>query len=292
MGTVMSAVDVISSGGPAGAEIRGVDLAQPLDDVTFKAIENALHHHVVIYFRDQKLTPEQHIAFSRRFGPLEIHVLKQYLLPGHPEILVLSNIRNDRGELIGLPDGGRTWHTDTSYRAKPSRTSVLYAVEVPRDDAGKPLGDTMWSNTAAAYDALPDSMKRHLNGLKAIHQYGKRTRVANSARAKLTDEQLAAMPQVHHPVVRTHPYTGSKALYVFEGECVGIIGMRDEEAVALIKQLHEHCLQAQFIYRHRWRVGDVVIWDNSQSLHYAVGDYELPQRRLLYRTTIEGGIPF
>jgi taurine dioxygenase len=185
----MSTVEMISSGGPAGAEIRGVDLAQRMDDATFREIEGALHRHVVVYFRDQRLTPAQHIAFSRRFGPLEIHVLKQYLLPSHPEILVLSNIKDDRGELIGLPDGGRTWHTDTSYRASLSRASVLYAIEIPQDDTGQPLGDTLWASTAAAYDALPEPMRRRLDGLKAIYQYGKRARVANSPLAKLTDEQ-------------------------------------------------------------------------------------------------------
>jgi taurine dioxygenase len=292
METTMSRVQVIGSGGPAGAEIHGVDLAHPLDDATFAAIEDAFHRHMVIYFRNQRLTPNQHIAYSRRFGPLEIHVLKQYLLPDHPEVLRLSNVKNERGEFIGLPDGGQTWHTDTSYRAKPSRASILYSLEIPHDDAGRPLGDTLWSNTAAAYDALPESMKRRLDGLKAIHHYGKRARVANSPRAKLTSEQRAATPEVHHPVVRTHPYTGRKALYVFEGECVGIAGMPEAEALALIKELHEHCLQPQFIYRHRWAVGDVVMWDNCQSLHFAVADYALPQRRLLHRTTIEGGIPF
>jgi taurine dioxygenase len=288
---VTSQVEVVGSGGPAGAEIRGVDLARPLDDATFRAIEDALHQYVVICFRDQKITPEQQLAFSRRFGTLEIHVLKQYLLPQFPEILVLANIRNERGEFIGLPDGGRTWHTDTSYRARPSRASVLYAHEIPHDEAGRPLGDTLWSNTAAAYDALPETLKRRLDGLQAIHQYGSRARLADSPRAKLTDEQRAATPEVRHPVVRTHGRTGRKALYVFEGECVGIEGMPDDEAIALIRRLHEHCLQPQFIYRHRWRVGDVVMWDNCQSLHYAVGDYALPQRRLLHRTTIEGEIP-
>lgn len=292
METAMSLVQVIPSGGPAGAEIRGVDLAQPLSDAAFGEIEHAFHKHMVIFFRDQHLTPEQQIGFSRRFGPLEIHVLKQYLLPGYPEVLRLSNAKDERGEFIGLPDGGQTWHTDTSYRAKPSRASVLYSLEIPHDETGRPLGDTLWSNTAAAYDALPDAMKRRLDGLKAIHYYGKRARVVNSPRAQLTSEQRAATPEVHHPVVRTHPYTGRKALYVFEGECVGITGMPEMEALALIKELHEHCLQPQFIYRHRWAVGDVVMWDNCQSLHFAVADYELPRRRLLHRTTIEGGIPF
>jgi len=293
MSTVIEpGVHVEPAVGPAGAEIRGVDLARPPTEEVHRVIEDALHRHVVIFFRNQRITPEQHIAFSRRFGPLEIHVLHQYMLPGHPEILVLSNVLDEAGRQIGLPDAGHTWHTDTSYRAKPSRSSVLYAHEIPHADDGTPLGDTRWANTAAAYDALPQDMKLRLEGLKAIHRYGSRARRGVSPRARLTAEQQAMTPDVVHPVVRTHPYTGRKALYVFEGECVGIEGMPEDEALALFRSLQAHCIEERFIYRHRWQVGDIVMWDNCQSLHLATSDYRLPKRRLLHRTTIEGGVPF
>lgn len=289
--TVRSGIQIIPFSAPIGAEVRGVDLSRELDDGTFRCIEQAYDRHAVLVFRDQRLTPPQHIRFSARFGPLETHVLKRYLLAGHPEILVVSNICDDKGEFIGLPDAGRTWHTDTSYRRKPSRGSVLYALEIPRGDDGTPLGDTLFAGTAPAYNDLPVELKRTLDGKKAIHRYAQRRRIAGSQRAKLTRAQLDETPDVAHPVVRTHPRTGRKALYVFEGECVGIEGMQEDEALALISRLTEHCIQPHYVYRHSWREGDVVMWDNASTLHLAVGDYALPQRRLLHRTTIEGDVP-
>ncbi|MCW5576113.1 MAG: TauD/TfdA family dioxygenase, partial [Burkholderiales bacterium] len=179
----------------------------------------------------------------------------------------------------------------TSYREKPSRGSVLHALEIPHADDGRPLGDTLFAGTAPAYDGLPPEMKALLDGKKAVHSYGQRKRIPGSPRARLTREQLDQTPDVAHPVVRTHPNTGRKALYVFEGECVGIEGMPEDEALDLIAKLTEHCIQPQYIYRHVWRKGDVVMWDNAATLHLATADYALPQRRLLYRTTIEGGVP-
>ena len=178
----------------------------------------------VIYFRDQRLSNERHIEFSRRFGELEIHVIKKYLLPNHPEILVISNIKDENGENIGLADAGLTWHTDVSYLKKPSRCSLLYAKDVPYRD-GKPLGDTLFTNTIAAYEALPEIMKRRLVGLRAIHRYSERKRVANSPRPKLTKKQLDQTPDVAHPIVRTHAWTGRKSLYVTAGECIGVEGL-------------------------------------------------------------------
>ncbi|MBY0265722.1 MAG: TauD/TfdA family dioxygenase [Burkholderiales bacterium] len=288
---VSEVMRVVPLNAPIGAEIRGVDLSRPLDAAIMQHIESAYDRYSVLVFRDQQLTPEQQIRFSRHFGPLEIHVLKPYLLPGHPEVLVVSNIKDDEDRFIGLPDAGQTWHTDTSYRERPSRGSVLYAVEIPHGDDGQPLGDTLFAGTAPAYEGLSQEMKSLLDGKKAIHSYGQRKRIAGSQRAKLTREQLNQTPDVAHPVVRTHPKTGRKALYVFEGECVGIEGMPERQALDLITELTEHCIQPKYIYRHVWRKGDVVMWDNAATLHLATRDYELPQRRLLYRTTIEGGIP-
>ncbi|HUA54136.1 MAG TPA: TauD/TfdA family dioxygenase [Candidatus Sulfotelmatobacter sp.] len=283
-------VAVKPSGAACGAEIC-VDLSQDFDAATFEAIERAFHDHVVAYFRGQRLTNERHIAFSRRFGELEIHIVKKYLLPGHPEILLISNVRDETGEHIGLADAGFTWHSDVSYRKRPSRCSLLYAIEVPHRD-GAPLGDTVFANTIAAYDALPETMKQQLAGLKAIHRYSERRRVANSPRPKLTAAQLAETPDVAHPIVRTHPYTGRKSLYVTAGECIGIEGMPTDEAVGLIEELDAHCIRPEFLYRHKWQVGDLVMWDNAASMHLAICDYALPERRLMHRTTVIGGVPF
>jgi taurine dioxygenase len=276
---------------PIGAEIIGVDLSQNLDTDTFEQIDDAYNRHTVLIFRNQTLTPEQHIRFGRRFGPLEIHVAKQALLGGYPEILLVSNVKNEAGQDIGLADAGQTWHTDTSYRERPSRGSILYAREIPFGPDGKVLGDTLFAGTAAAYDDLPEDMKRKLDGKKAVHSYGQRKRPEGSKRAKQPKEVLDQTPDIAHPIVRTHPKTGRKALYVFSGECVGIEGMPDSAAVPLIDQLTEHCIQDKYIYRHKWRLGDVVMWDNAASLHLAICDYKLPQRRLLHRVTIEGGVP-
>ena len=279
-----------------GAEI-GFDLSGPIDDETFRELERIFHDNIVVFFRGQSLGNERHIEFSRRFGELEVHIVKKYLLPGHPEILLVSNVKNETGEHIGLADAGFTWHSDVSYRRTPSRCSLLYAKEVPRDANGTVLGDTVFANCVAAYEALPAAMKRRLDGLKAIHRYSSRRRIENSPRPKLTTAQLAETPDIAHPIVRTHPHTGRKAIYVTAGECIGIVmqngeGMPEDEAVDLIVELDSHCVKPEFCYRHRWRVGDLVMWDNASAMHLAICDYALPQRRLMHRTTVIGGVPF
>jgi len=277
---------------PIGAEISGVDLSKEQSSEVMKMIDEAYNKYNLLLFRNQKLTPEQHIRFGASLGPLEIHVLKRYLLKDYPEILLISNILREDGDFLGLPDAGQTWHTDTSYRQKPSRGSILYALEIPRDENQQPLGDTLFASTAAAYDDLSPDLKELLNGKKAIHRYSLRKRPSDSKREKLTKAQLDETPDIAHPVVRTHPYTGRKALYVFEGECIGIEGMPEEYGAQLISDLTQHIISPQYTYRHKWNEGDVIMWDNAASLHLAICDYKLPQRRLLHRVTIEGGVPF
>ena len=278
------------SGAACGAEIA-FDLSREIDDATFWEIHSAFHDNIVVVFRGQELSNERHIEFSARFGELEIHIVKKYLLPGFPEILLISNIRDERGEHIGLADAGVTWHTDTSYRRRPSRCSLLYAKEVPQRD-GRPLGETVFANATAAYEALPDAMKARLRGRSAIHRYSARRRVADSPRPKLTPEQIAETPDILHPIVRTHPYTGRLSLYVTAGECVGIEGMPEDEALDLIAELDAHCVRPEFLYHHKWQVGDLLMWDNATSMHLAVCDYALPERRLMHRTTVIGTVPF
>lgn len=283
-------LSVRKSGAACGAEID-FDLSQDIEDTTFREIARAFHDNIVVVFRGQQLSNERHIEFSSRFGELEIHIVTKYLLPGFPEILLISNIRDESGEHIGLADAGFTWHTDTSYRQRPSRCSLLYAKEVPHRE-GQPLGDTVFANTIAAYEALPESMKKRIDGLKAIHRYSARRRVVDSPRPKLTPEQLAETPDIAHPIVRTHPYTGRRSLYVTAGECIGIEGMPQDEAVDLIAELDAHCVRLEFLYRHKWQVGDLLMWDNATSMHLAICDYALPQRRLMHRTTVIGTVPF
>ena len=278
---------------PLGAEIVGVDLSRPVADEEFAAVEDAFVTNGVVVFRDQSITEEQHIAFSRRFGDLDIHVLKQYLHPRHPEILMISNVE-ENGRKIGVADAGRYWHTDLSYVKEPSRCSLLYAREVPVAPDGRVLGDTIFVSTAAAYDALPETTKKRIASLKAVHRYGDRSdrmAAAGGMRDKLTDEQRRQTPDVVHPVVRTHPVTGRKCLYVNEGFTVSIVGLPDREGDALLAELCAHATRPEFQYRHRWRKGDLLMWDNCQTQHLAVGDYALPQRRLMHRTTVKGTVP-
>jgi len=268
-----------------GAEIKGVDLSKPLSDELFRKIDDAYNHHSVLVFRDQTLTPEQQIAFARRFGELEISPRTQFALPGYQEILVLSNIVVD-GKPIGNADAGRTWHTDMSYTKTPPRGSLLYAREIPVEN-GRVLGDTIFASAAAAYDALPAELKQKVAGLRAIHRAGAKQYAPGSKLAELVKD----MPDVEHPVIRTHPVTGRKAIYVREGECVGIRGMPDEESLPIIRELGAAVTRPEFSYRHSWRVGDLLMWDNSMTQHLAIGDYELPLRRLMHRVTVNGTVP-
>jgi taurine dioxygenase len=273
---------------PLGAEITGLDLAQPLDDAAFRTVEDLLHERGVIVFRDQHLTEEQHIAFSRRFGELEIHVAADYLKPGYPEILVVSNLI-ENGRNIGLADAGQYWHSDLSYIANPSRCSLLYALEVPVKD-GVVLGETLFASAAYAYDTLPEGLKTRLESMTAVHRYRDRYEKQQAAgtRRALTEEQLKQVPDVSHPVVRRHPVTGRKVLFVNEGFTVCVEGMPREESEALLSELFAHIVRREALYTHPWREGDLLMWDNCLTQHRAIRNYELPLRRLLHRTTVAG----
>lgn len=284
---------------PLGAEVLGIDLAKPIDDDTFNHIVDAFAEHSVLVFPNQDLTVEEHIGFTRRFGELEIlGFYEQYLYPGHPEIFVVSNIV-ENGKSIGLPEAGRVWHTDVSYKSEPSMGSLLYAREVPFDADGNPLGDTLFASTAVAFDHLPDSTKERLAGRKGVHRldetrYNRDTRTdrQRGSRAALTEAQKKMIKEVIHPIVRTHPVSGRKSLYVNELYTFRIEGEDDEQGRRLIEELCTHITQPKFIYRHKWSVGDLLMWDNCATQHNAIGDYALPQRRLMHRTTVKGSAPF
>jgi taurine dioxygenase len=287
-----------------GAEISGVDLSHPLDDETFADVATAFFDHEVVFFRNQKITPEQQIAFTRRFGALEQHVRKESRLAGHPEILVISNIVKDDGTPIGAQDAGRFWHSDLSYKKEPSMLSALYAVEVPLKD-GRALGDTRFASTTAAYAALPERTKRTLRGLRNVHSYvyyrAKNRQAQEEEQAaggrvvteyELSEEQLKSVPDVEVPVVRTHPNTKRKGLFVNEAHTARIVGLPMEESDVLLDQLCRQIIQPDFIYTHSWQPGDLLMWDNAAVQHKATFDYALPLRRLMYRTTVRGSVPF
>lgn len=286
-------IKVRPTGAALGAEIQGIDLSQDLDDATFKQIVDLWHEHEVIFFRDQKLTPAQHVAFSRRFGELELHVRKDCCRPGYHELFVVSNIIVD-GKAIGSQDAGLFWHSDLCYLQVPSRGSLFYALEVPHDANGRPLGDTQFASSTAAYNALPEATRQKIAGLKAVQSYKKgyyRERNAGP-RKTLTAEQEARTPDVEHPIVRTHPFNGKKCLFVNDGYTARIAGMDSAKSEALLNELITHATKAEFTYRHQWRVGDFLLWDNCLVQHQAVPDYQLPLRRHMERTTLTGTAPF
>lgn len=285
--------DIKPTGAALGAEIRGVDLSKTVDNATLRAIEDALHEHEVVFFRDQHISPEQHVAFSRRFGELEKHLRADCCKPGFPEIFVVSNVI-ENGKPIGTQDAGLFWHSDLAYMAEPSRGSLFYAHEVPHDAAGKPLGDTLFASTTAAWNALPEDIKHIVAGRRAVTSYAKgyyRDR-KSGPRPPLTDAQKARTPDVEHPIMRTHPRTKKPCLFVNEGYTASIAGLSAEESERMLNLLFEHVSRPEFIYRHQWRTGDFLIWDNCSTQHKAVFDYALPQRRRMERTTLTGTAPF
>ena len=262
-----------------GAEVVGADLSQPLGDHDFAALRRAwLDANGVLVLRDQHLSPDQHIAFSRRFGTLEKHVLAKYLLPGHPEIYRVSNKVKD-GEPEGRSNAGTYWHSDLSYMRPAAMVSLLYAIEIP------PIGgDTMFASMTAAYDELSETMKHMIADLRAVHDFGFAARSVFAAE-HATPDQLEAAPRVEHPVVRTHPETGRKILFVNPGFTSHITGLAGDESRALLDFLFRHATRPEFVYRHRWAVRDLVMWDNRCTMHHAINDYDGVGERLMHRTT-------
>lgn len=271
-------IEIAPVAGALGAEIHGVDLAR-LDDATFAAIRQAFLAHGVIFFRDQEITPEQHIAFARRFGPINVN---RFFTPveGHPEI---AEVRKEPEQRRNI---GEIWHTDHSYDQVPALGSVLVAREVP------PFGgDTMFASMYAAYEALSDGLKRTLEGLRAIHSsrhvFGHDAAYHhNDLRGRLHNPDAATQDAVH-PLVIRHPDTGRKALYVNRSFTVGIEGWTREESAALLEFLYRHGERPEFTCRFRWAEGSVAVWDNRCTWHFAINDYH-GSRRLMHRVTIEG----
>jgi taurine dioxygenase len=278
-------IEVIPTGAALGAEICGVDLAQPLGDNVFAVIERAYDEHGVIFFRGQRLTPQQQVAFTRRFGEIEFNIFgERWSVPGSPEIVVVSNVTED-GEPIGVRRAGENWHSDMCYTPRPPRGTMLYAHETP-ELYGLPLGDTEFASAAAAWDALPATMQRFLEGRHAVFDFVGRKRAFPP-----TQTEIDRNPPVRHPIARTHPRTGRKCLCVMRYDCTGIEGLETEDAEALIAALADHIVKPAFIYRHQWRPGDLLMWDNCTAQHRAIQDYDLPQRRVMHRTTMGGAVP-
>jgi taurine dioxygenase len=271
-----------------GAEIVGLDLSQLLREETVVELRQALlDSNGLLVLRAQSITPAQHIAFSRRFGPLVIHVLHRYALPEHPEILRISNVI-ENGEPIGLGDAVGYWHSDLSYTPQPSLGSLLHALELPPEG-----GDTSFASMTAAYDDLPADMKDRIEARLAVHSYAHRyDRLRGSKwRPPLSEQQRLEVPEVAHPIVRTHPETGRRCLFVNEGFSARIPDLGEQEGRALLKFLFYHSTEPRFVYRHRWQEHDLLFWDNRCTIHMGHG---CPPRfrRHMHRTTIKGDAPY
>ncbi len=262
-----------------GAEIAGVDLREPVADEVFAEIRHAFGEHGVVFFRDQHLTPEQHVGFAERFAPIDINRFFA-AVPGYP---MIAEVRKEPEQTRNIGNG---WHTDHSYDEVPALGSMLYAREVPKTG-----GDTLFAGMYAAYDALSDGLKATLDGLSACHSsrhvfgpeaYARRGDLAG----RIGNPELATQDAVH-PVVIRHPETGRRALYVNPGFTLRFDGWTEEESRPLLAYLYQHATRPEFTCRFHWREGSLALWDNRSTWHFALNDYH-GERRLLHRITIQG----
>jgi len=280
-------MNFIESGKSLGARVEGLDLSVPLTDAQFVQLEQALGKYGVLSYPQQKLTSLQLKQFSERFGKLEVNVANMYQESGLPEVMILSN-KVENGKPLGLSDAGQDWHTDMSYSKMIAFTNVLYGLEIPHRD-GEPLGNTEFCNMHAAYDDLPESLKTKLAGMTITHNFEKfweKMRREKGQRPPLTDAQRAAKPPVSHPIFMTHPITGKTVLYANPGYSMRINELPEAESDEILEFLFEHQLQAKYQYRHRWSVGDVLMWDNMGTLHNAVADYRPDEHRYIKRCQV------
>jgi taurine dioxygenase len=261
-------------------EIRGIDVTAPMDAAAFARIEAAFDQYGVLFCRGQDVSPAAQVEFSSRFGDVAVNFNSdKYGVADAPEIFAIGNAERD-GEDIALKGVGQTWHSDMCYSAEPPRATMLFAVEVPTLH-GLTLGDTCFANAARAFDALPATMQQHLAGRLATFDFRGRQRSR-----PVPAETVAKYPPVQHPIVRSHPRTGRQSLYVMRDDCTAIEGLDEAEGAALTQALADHVLRPEFIYRHQWQAGDLLMWDNCTVQHRALNDYAAPQTRLLHRSTI------
>ena len=271
-----------------GASIEGLDLAVPLSQAEFDAVLQALARHAVIRFPRQKLSSRQLAGFSARFGELEINVANVFQEPDLPQVMILSNIV-EHGKPIGMADAGQGWHTDMSYSSVIAFANVLYGIEIPHRN-GVPLGGTEFSDMRAAYDGLPEGLKRRLEGMTVLHDFNKfwemMRREKGSNRPPLSEAQRRAKPPVSQPIFLTHPLSGRKVLYANPGYAVRINELSEQESHETLEFLFAHQLQPKYRYMHRWQVGDVLMWDDISTIHQAAADYGPNEHRLVKRCQV------
>lgn len=266
-----------------GAEVCDIDVTRPMSETEFGEIYHAFLAHGILLFRNQDITREQHIEFSRRFGELDRHdALPRDRHPKYPKILLVTNEPNPDGTPSDTRYTGRQWHSDMSFTTSPSLGSLLRCFTIP--EVG---GDTLFASMYMAYETLSDGMKKLISDLHGIHLSGTRKIANETTGIPRADEQRRINPPVAQPVVGVHPETGRKALYLGE-KVKRFDGMTEEESRPLIDYLNRHATRPEFVYRHPWRANDILIWDNRCTMHQALGDFDETQRRHMERTTVLG----
>ena len=264
-------------GNTFGAEVCGIDLSMPLGAKAAQEVRDLWLAHELLLFRGQKLEEKNLVEFSRNFGPLEIHLRREYLSPENPEVLYVSNLKKE-GRPIGiLADTEVGWHYDQIYLPRPAVGSLLYSVIIPPD-----RGATSFADMSAAYAALPERTKERIEGRKAVQSYEAFNR---SYSVPTSDEQRRKTPDIEHPLVRTHPYTGRKALYICPGMTTRIAQLDENESADLLAELFAWATQPRFVYTHTWQLGDALLWDNACTMHRRE-PFDGTQQRLMKRTTI------
>jgi len=265
-----------------GAEVSGIDVTQPIDTQTRAALNRALADSHVLIMHDQHFSPEQFKAAVQLFGELQPHDKRERHVPGHPDVDYICNDEIVDGKRI-IP--GETFHVDHSNHPRPPKVTTLFAVQLPSSG-----GDTQYVNMHDAYDDLPEATKQKIDRLKAVHVY--LSKYSPRSLGKISEESRSKLPPPGvHPLVRTHPENGRKALFLNPVRMESIVGMEDQDALALIDELMRHAIQKKYEYRHKWRPGDWVLWDNRSVMHQANPDYDMRERRYLYRLMLKGEVP-
>lgn len=278
----MAAFSITPLTGHTGAEVTGLDFRKPLDAGTRAALNDAFVAHHVLVMRDQAFSPDDFKSAVQLFGELQPHDKKEHHVTGHPDVSYVSNDEFVDGRRI-IP--GETFHTDHSNHPRPPKATTLFAVDLPSSG-----GDTQYVNMHDAYEELPAAMKRRIDGLRAVHAY--LSKYSPRPLGYLSAESAKKLPPPGiHPVVRTHPENGRKALFLNPVRMESILGMEDADALKLIEELMTHSTQKKYEYRHQWRHGDWVLWDNRSVMHQANPDYDMQERRFLYRLMLKGEVP-
>jgi taurine dioxygenase len=269
-----------------GVEVLDCHVGPNLNQETFQSLRHEFEQNSLILLRNQDLSPRDQESFTRRFRELEYHVLKEHTLPDYPGVMILTNAV-EGGKPLGAHKIGWHWHTDLTYYPKPCDMTMLLAMEIPPEG-----GDTLYCSLTAAYEALPAAERQRLDAMTAVHSYNFMRALKYPDAAPLSQEQLDRVKDVEHPLIRTHPVTGRRALYVSEYIIKNIVGMTIPESQALLARLIAHATDDRFVYRHAWRQGDLVLWDNRATMHKATPYDDVAYRRRMHRSMTAGDAPF